>query len=264
MKSVLITGASGHLGSVMRQRLAAYFDEVRISDIQPITGLAEHEAFYQMDLSDFESVKVAMDGVEAVVHFGGVSIEGRFDAILNANIHGAYNVYEAARQLGSIRVIFASSNHTVGFYQRSQMLDSQMPFRPDSLYGVSKCFGENLAQYYYDKFGVESGLLRIGSCTPEPEDYRMLATWLSYGDLESLIMTCINAPKLKCTPVFATSNNDHRWWDNKHAAFLGWAPKDNSADYLHLAKVSPDRVDRNDPSVQFQGGLFATAGHFED
>ncbi|UTW00038.1 NAD(P)-dependent oxidoreductase [Marinomonas rhizomae] len=264
MKRVLITGAAGHLGNVMRPRLNDWATEIRLSDIAKVDDLKSNEHFVPCDLGDADAVISLVEGCDAIVHFGGVSTENTFDNILNGNIKGAYNLYEAARKNGVKRIFFASSNHVVGFHDRETLLDAHCAMRPDSMYGLSKCFGELLAQYYYDKFGIESAVVRIGSCFPKPSNRRMLSTWLSEGDLSDLIKKVYAADRLGCTVIYGVSDNPSTWWDNRHAKFIGWTPKDSSAVFENEAYLQEEQADPNDPAVRFQGGGFACAGHFED
>jgi uronate dehydrogenase len=179
--------------------------------------------------------------------------------ILPANIAGTYNIYEAARLSGVKRVFFASSNHAIGFYKRETRIDATDPVRPDSLYGVSKCFGEALARYYYDKYGVETAAVRIGSCFPEPKDHRMMATWLSEDDLIALIECVFSAPKLGYATVFGASDNEEQWWDNRCAGFLGWRPKDSSEQFRAMIDARCEKPASEDPVNRYQGGGFAIA-----
>ncbi|ADZ89366.1 NAD-dependent epimerase/dehydratase family protein [Marinomonas mediterranea] len=266
MKRILLTGAAGNLGKALRKQLAGWADELRLSDIVTIDDLQEGESFVNCDISDLQAVIELVKDCDGIIHAGGQSIEGTWDNILDRNIKGTYNIYEAARQQGVKRVFFTSSNHLVGFHERETLLDNDSPMRPDSLYGVSKGFGEVLARYYYDKFGIESTLARIGSCFPEIPNRRMLSTWLSERDLADLIKTTFDADRLGCTMVYAVSNNKAVWCDNRHASFIGWQPQDSSepfADQPHLIEEGK-RNDPNDPAIRYQGGAFVTAGHFDD
>jgi uronate dehydrogenase len=264
MTRILMTGAAGGLGTAMRQELQGWVDTLRLSDIADMGQPAEGEEIVPCDLADLDAVKKLVEGVDGIIHFGGISIEDTFENILNANFRGTYHIYEAARKMGCSRIIFASSNHAIGFHKRDTLLDDKSPQRPDSIYGLSKCYGENLAQYYHDKFGVETISIRIGSSFPEPKDRRMLSTWLSFRDLANLIKAVFAAPYVGCNIVYGASNNPSGWWDNSHAAFLGWNPQDSSKQFKEkiLAKTEQQRAD--DPAVIYQGGGFAAKGHFED
>ena len=205
-----------------------------------------------------------LDGVDAVVHLGGVSVEGPFEPILQANIIGTYNLYEAARRHGVARIVFASSNHVTGFYRQDEVIDTRQPMRPDSYYGVSKAFGENLAQFYFDRYGVETVSLRIGSSFPEPADRRMLATWLSYDDLERLVVASLTAPVVGHTVVYGMSDNVTTWWDNTAASHLGYRPQDSSERFRAAAEARQPKLDLRDPAVLRQGGGFVTRGPYGD
>jgi uronate dehydrogenase len=264
MHRLLITGAAGWLGGMLRQSLRGYADILRLSDIADLGAAGENEELVQCDVADFAAVRDLVDGVDGIVHLGGVSIEGAFEAILNANFRGVYHIFEAARQTGKPRIVFASSNHAIGFHRREERLDGDAPFRADSIYGVSKCYGEVLARYYFDKFDVESVSVRIGSCFPEPRDRRMLATWLSPNDFTSLIKASFDAARTGAAMVYGASANREQWWDNSHAAFLGWQPQDSSEQFRAKIEAATPEADWQDPAVVYQGGAFAAAGHFED
>jgi uronate dehydrogenase len=173
---LLLTGAAGGLGRVLRPRLKPWCTTLRLSDIADLGAAATGEELQPAALEKADEVHALLDGVDAVVHLGGVSVEGPFEPILQANIVGAYNLYEAARKHGVTRIVFASSNHVTGFYRQDEVIAPSKPMRPDGHYGLSKAFGENLAQFYFDRYGLETVSLRIGSSFPEPKDRRMLAT----------------------------------------------------------------------------------------
>ena len=259
MKRLLITGAAGGLGTLARRRLTDLAEILRLSDIADLGKAAAHEEILPCELADFAQVKRLVAGCDGIVHFGGISVEDSWDKILPANIQGTYNVYECARLCGVKRIFFASSNHAIGFYERETRIDASDPVRPDSLYGVSKCFGEALARYYYDKYGVETAVVRIGSCFPEPRDHRMMATWLSEDDLTALIGRVFNAPKLGYVTVFAASDNEEQWWDNRSAGFLGWRPKDSSEKFRAMIDAKCDKPDSEAPVNRYHGGGFAIA-----
>ena len=168
---------------------------------------------------------------------------------------------QAARLEGVRRVLFASSNHTIGFHERDVRLDADSPTRPDTLYGVSKVYGEAVARLYFDKFGIESLLLRIGSCFAKPSDRRQLATWLSIDDMVRVIERMVGAPRLGCTIVYGASANDEGWWDNGKAAFLGWQPRDNAEAFRDAVEAATDTPDPESPEVRYQGGAFVALDH---
>lgn len=260
MKRLLITGAAGGLGRAMRQRLAGLTEKLRLSDIADLeTAIGEagaHEELVQCDLTDAAAVAKLVEGCDGIVHFGGVSKEDTFAKILDANIQGLYNLYEAARDNGHPRIVFASSNHAIGFYRQDEHIDVKAPVKPDGLYGVSKCFGEALAHMYFDKFGQETAIVRIGSCFEKPTNHRMLSTWMSYDDFASLIGCTFRAPMLGCPTIWGISNNDAAWWDNSHASYLGWKPKDNAEIYRAELDANVERPEPSSPLAVYQGGMF--------
>ena len=178
-QTLLLTGAAGGLGTALRQRLKDNCDVLRLSDraadCERLGAAQANEVIVPAELADADAVERAVAGCQAIVHMGGVPVEGPFDPILQANILGVYNLYEAARKHGVKRVVFASSNHVTGFYRQSETLTPAHPPRPDSLYGVSKAFGEDLSRMYFDRYGIETACVRIGSSFAEPRDRRMLA-----------------------------------------------------------------------------------------
>jgi uronate dehydrogenase len=262
-KRLLLTGAAGGLGRVLRPRLKAYCDVLRLSDLADLGSAAAGEELSQVPLQDGAAVHQLLEGVDAVVHLGGVSVEAAFDPILQANIVGTYNLYEAARKHGVKRVLFASSNHVTGFYRQDEVIDTNALPRPDGLYGLSKAFGENLARFYFDRHGIETACLRIGSSFAEPKDRRMLATWMSFDDLERLVMSCLTAPLVGYSVVYGMSNNRTQWWDNTKAKHLGYVPQDSSEPFRAAVEARQPPLDYNDPAVLYQGGAFVRTGPFE-
>jgi uronate dehydrogenase len=261
---ILLTGAAGGLGRALRRRLASNCAVLRLSDIAPPPAdLAPHEEWHTVDLADRAAVLHMAADVGAIVHMGGVSVERPFDEILPANIVGVYNLYEAARKQGVKRVLFASSNHVTGFYKQSETIDAAAPPRPDGMYGISKAFGEDLSRFYFDRHGIETACLRIGSSFPEPKDRRMLASWLSYDDLHRLITACLSTPVLGHSTVFGMSNNAVTWWDNRLAQHVGFVAQDSSDAFRSAVYARTAAPDVNDPAVIYQGGAFVTVPPFE-
>lgn len=256
LNRLLITGAQGQLGRVLRDRLAPLALTLRLADIVPIPDVRPNEEAVTCDLADPAAVDAMVAGCDGIVHLGGISVEAPFDPILQANILGLYNLYEAARRHGQPRIFFASSNHTIGFYPQTQRLGPDCTFRPDSLYGVSKIFGEALARMYFEKFGQETALVRIGSATPAPENHRMLASWLSHDDLTSLIAAIFAVPQLGCPVIWGASANDAGWWDNSHLDWLGWHPKDNAETFRAMIDATVPKPAADDPLRVWQGGTF--------
>lgn len=258
-RRILLTGAGGGLGKVLRPRLQAYADVVRLSDIVDLGPAGEGEEVVTCDLADGAAVHEMMKDVDVVLHFGGVSVEERFEPILQANILGTYNLYAAAHKLGIKRIVFASSNHVTGFYRNNELVDPGMPHRPDGFYGISKSFGEDLSRYYFDRCGIETVCLRIGSSFPEPRNARMLITYLSYDDLEELIRCAMVTPRVGHTIAYGISDNDATWWDNRKAGHLGYRAKDSSRPFAAKFANTPAPAD-DDLTALYQGGPFITIG----
>jgi uronate dehydrogenase len=257
---LLMTGAAGGLGQAMRSRLKANCDALRLRDLSPLEAAQAGEEVVQADLSDMAQVQSMVAGCQAIVHFGGISVEQPWASILQANIIGLYNLYEAARQHGVKRVVFASSNHVMGFYRQNEVVDALSPPRPDGLYGLSKAFGEDISRLYFDRYGIETACLRIGSSYPEPRDRRMLATWLSFDDLHRLITACLTTPVLGHSIIYGTSDNSVSWYDNHLARHIGYRPLDSSDVFRQAVYARTDEPDLTDPAVQFQGGGFVKIG----
>ena len=260
---LLLTGAAGGLGRELRPRLKAHCDTLRLSDINDLGAAAAGEEVVRVSLQDSLAVNELLRGVDAAVHLGGVSVEGPFEPILQANIVGVYNFYEAARQHGVKRIVFASSNHVTGFYRQDEVIDAHAPMRPDGYYGLSKAFGENLSRFYFDRYGIETVCLRIGSSFPEPKDRRMLATWLSYDDLERLVVASLTAPGVGHSVIYGMSDNSTKWWDNTAASHIGYRPRDSSERFRAAIESRQPTIDRNDPAALYQGGGFVSKGPFD-
>jgi uronate dehydrogenase len=259
---LLLTGAAGGLGKVLRERLRPFAGTLRLSDIgamAPAEG--PHEEIVPCDLSDKQAVDALVSGCDAIVHLGGVSVERPFEEILGANICGVFHVYEAARRHGVKRVIFASSNHVVGFHKQTETLDADSLRRPDGYYGLSKSFGEDVAQFYFDRYGIETVSIRIGSSFPEPLNRRMMSTWLSYRDLTELVRCALFTPEVGHTIVYGVSANRTVWWDNSGAAKLGYVAQDSSEVFRDKVEALPP-VDPTDPNAIYQGGAFTAQGPF--
>lgn len=257
-KRVLLTGAAGGIGTVLRKKLMGVYPELRLSDIAEPKGLGRGEKFLKADLSDMAQVEKVVKGVDGIIHLGGVSIEKPWEMIHQANIVGCYNLFEAARRHGVKRVVFASSNHAVGFYRRNRRIGTEAPVRPDSRYGVSKAFGEALAALYADKYGLRVLCIRIGNVTDKPADLRRLSIWISPDDLVQLIRIGLEHPSLGYEIVYGASDNARSWWDNAAAFRLGYKPTGRAEDHLaHAlegqAKLPPDPI-----GDLFEGGPFCS------
>lgn len=253
MERLLITGAAGGMGRLVRPRLAGLARVLRVSDVVDMEADPGEEGV-QCDLADGQAVRDLVAGCDGVVHLGGMSVEGPFGPIRDANITGVYNLYEAVR-VHPCRVLFASSNHVVGYYEQSKRLTGAEPTLPDSLYGVSKVFGEQMALLYWHKFGIETARVRIGSCEERPSDVRRLSTWLSPDDFARLVSRVFTVPRLGCPVVWGVSQTSTGWWDNSEAGYLGWEPQDSVEPYR--AELEGPH-DPEDPLVKWQGGAFVT------
>ncbi|GAB0063446.1 MULTISPECIES: NAD-dependent epimerase/dehydratase family protein [Pseudomonas syringae group] len=261
---LLLTGAAGGLGKVLRETLRPYTKVLRLSDIAEMAPAVDGSEEVQVcDLADKNAVHQLVEGVDAIVHFGGVSVERPFEEILGANICGVFHIYEAARRHGVKRVIFASSNHVIGFYKQTETIDAHSPRRPDSYYGLSKSYGEDMASFYFDRYGIETVSIRIGSSFAEPQNRRMMSTWLSFADLTQLIERSLYTPDVGHTVVYGVSDNNTVWWDNRLASKLDYKPKDSSEVFREKVDAQPLPA-ADDPAMLYQGGAFVASGPFGD
>lgn len=259
-RRILFTGAAGNLGRRLRDHLHRFADVVRLSDVVDIGPLAPHEEFVRCDLADRDAVLRMCEGVDAILHFGGISTEETFAPIMQANILGVVNLYEAVHKLGIRRVVFASTNHTMGMYKTTDLVDATMPTRPDGYYGLSKVFGEQVSRYYWDRFGVETVCIRIGYCWPEATTYRQMVTWLSLDDLLRLLERALTTPRVGHTIAFGISDNPGHWWDDRHAAFLAYQPQDSSTQFAHRLPDTMAFPPPDDITTLYQGGAFLNNG----
>jgi uronate dehydrogenase len=258
---LLLTGAAGGLGQVLRQGMRPFAQALRLSDISALDAASAGEECVPCDLADKAAMQALLSGVDAVVHMGGVSTEAPFEQVLEANIKGLFHLYEGARVHGTRRIVFASSNHAIGFHKQGEVIDSDCAKRPDSYYGLSKSYGEDLSRFYFDRYGIETVCLRIGSSFPEPKDRRMLITWLSYRDLTELVRCALFAPAVGHTIVYGVSNNRDKWWDNSKAVHLGFVAQDNTEAFRAKLEAIP-ALSQADPVKQYQGGAFVKFGPF--
>jgi len=253
-KRILFTGASGALGRAIAPRLAARGHALMLSDIadypDPLPARAE---FRKLDLGDRAGVLSLAPEISAILHFGAVSTEQNFEDILAANIRGIHHIFELAR-VAKARVVFASSNHTIGFHERGERLDVACEMRPDGYYGLSKAYGELLGKMYWYKHGVESLSLRIGTSIERPLEPRHLSTWLSFDDLTGMLESGLKAPKLGCRVIWGVSDNERSWWKSDDTD-LGIVRHDNAEDFAN----SLVRPEADDPILRlYQGGMFCS------
>ena len=261
---ILITGAAGRLGSELRRGLAPLARTLRLAHRAPIGALAPHEEEAVFDLADMEATIAATEGCDAIVHFGGAAVESPWQTILDANIRGSYHLYEGARRHGVKRVVYASSVHAIGYHEVDAHIPVDAPVRPDSLYGVSKCFVESLSRLYWDKFGIESVCLRIFSSFPEPADRRMLWSYLSFADCVRLVEASLTAPRVAHTIAFGLSDNRVKTVDSSGAAHLGYVASDSSEPFRAAIEAKTPVPDPAAPAVRYLGGWFCELDHPDD
>ncbi|MEL6645214.1 MAG: NAD(P)-dependent oxidoreductase [Pseudomonadota bacterium] len=258
MKKIVLTGAAGRLGTQLRAPLAAMCEQFVSTDIvETLSDLQPNESYVVADLADLEAVTKALSAADMVVHFGAIGDEAPFETLLGPNFIGAYNVWEAAHRLGIRRVVYASSIHAVGMYPKTECLGIDAPHRPDTYYGLAKCFAEDLARMYWEKRGIEAVCLRILSCA-EPTNSRAVGTWLSYGDLIHLVERAITTPVTGFSIIYGVSNNDRSPVDNSGAQHLGYRPKDNAEVYAEAIYAQDGPLDPKDPANMCHGGPFAS------
>ena len=238
MQKVLITGAAGRIGRTLRAGLKDRCD-LRLMDRKPI-DYAEVDDVHVGDVADVEWMAAVCQGVDAVVHLAGDPSTGApWESVLEVNIKGTYGAYEGARRAGAQRLVFASSNHATGFYEQEGVYTTpEMPVRPDSLYGVSKSFGEDLARFYVDQYGMKAYCLRIGSFQPDSavenrQSDRILSTWLSYRDTVQLVWRCLQVESVDFGIYYGISGNERAYWDTENARRdLGYAPEDDAERFV--------------------------------
>ncbi|WP_019010294.1 NAD-dependent epimerase/dehydratase family protein [Deinococcus aquatilis] len=260
-RRILITGAAGEVGTALRSQLRGFLTDpatvLRLTDARDLGPAQAGEEVRQADLTDPEAIRKVMDGVDAVIHLGGIPNEDRYEHIRDVNIDGTYHVLEAARQAGVRRVAFASSIHTVGLYPRTP-IGPDVPVRPDTHYGISKVYGEALGRMYAEKHGVEFVSVRICSFQQEPQDARHLSTWLSPRDAAQLFARAVSAPSSALPDGFrivaGISANTRRWMTDEGWAELGYAPQDDAEAYA--GAVGHIHGDPADITEQRQGGIF--------
>ena len=257
MKKLVLTGAGGRLGSYLREPLTKLCDTLVSTDIaEDIGALYPGESYVQADLADLEAMVALLDGADMVVHFGAAADEAPFEQILGPNIIGAYNIWEAAHRNGLRRVVYASSIHAVGMHPKTDFIGTDAPHRPDTFYGLAKCFAEDLASLYWDKRGLESVCLRILSCA-QVSNPRAVGSWLSYDDLVQLVQRAIDTPVTGFSVIYGVSDNDRAPVDNSKASFLGYRPKDNAEQFADKIFAEAGALDPQDPGNACHGGPFA-------
>ena len=257
MKKLVLTGAAGRLGSYLREPLAAMCEELVSTDIADDIGtLYPGETYVQADLAQMDQIAPVLEGADMVVHFGAIVDEKPFEELLGPNFVGSYNIWEAGYKAGVRRIVYASSIHAVGMHQKSDFIGIDAEHRPDTFYGLAKCFTEDLGRMYWDKRQMESVHLRILSCA-QVNNTRALGSWLSYGDLIQLVTRAIDTPSVGFSVVYGVSNNDRAPVDNAKASFLGYRPVDNAEVFAAQLLAEEGPVDTSDPGQMCHGGPFA-------
>lgn len=264
MEKLLLTGAAGIVGTLLRPLLRDRYQSLVLTDLVSLDDLAANETFVQGDIADSEFVTSITGGVDAVIHLAGcVGPDFSFDEVLTANMIGTHNVFAACREHKVTRVVYASSHHAVGFYRRDDQIDETVPHRPDSQYGLSKAFGESVARYYADKFAIDVLAIRIGFSAEQVIDERRLHTWISPRDLMQLIEIGLSKPNLGFEMVYGVSDNPDPFFDNSNAHRLGYRPQDRAVDHL----ASPDILNlRPEATIEGTtvGGPFGAIGYVGD
>jgi uronate dehydrogenase len=258
MQHVLVTGAAGDVGTRLRKLMRGLYPHIRWSDIRMPADLAAGDEFMPADLTDYAQVEKIVAGIEGIVHLGGYSTNGPWPAIHSANVVGCYNLFEAARQAGVKRVVFASSNHAVGFYPREQKIGVDVTVRPDSFYGVSKAFGEALGSLYVDKHGLRVTCLRIGNVGDAPIDKRRLSIWIDARDLLQLLRIGLEHPDIRFEIFYGMSDNADAWWDNANAERFGYRPQHRARDFVEQAMAAQAKLPPDPIGDRYQGGAYCS------
>jgi uronate dehydrogenase len=256
---VLVTGAAGAIGTAVRAGLRGQWRHLRLNDIRPVQDLAANEELAVADVTDRPAVEAMMQGVRALVHLTGVGAGHTLEQLFRVNARGLFDVFEAARLAGVQRIVFASSNHAFGCYPITEPVSPALPPRPDSMYGVFKVLGETILRQYYDRYGIRSVSLRIGTYRDLPIDQRSLATWLSPRDVAHLVDVALRHPDPGCLVVNGYSNNTRLKTVDPNWAFLGYRPQDNAEDHREMLRaqgVDIDAADRGEWEWPEHGGSF--------
>jgi uronate dehydrogenase len=261
MPTVLITGAAGQVGTMLRPRLAGPGRTLRLLDTAPVTPGPGEEAV-AASVTDLSALTAACEGADAVIHLAGIPGEAPWDQILAVNIDGTRTVFEAARRAGTGRVIYASSNHAVGYTPRSAFPVPDYAFpAPDTYYGVSKVAGEAIAALYHHRHGLDAVCIRILTCAPRPPTVRSLSTWLSPDDAGRLFEACLSAPSPGFRVIFGVSANTRGGWVSlAEARALGYEPRDDAESYAAEVLAAHGEPDPSDPVLAYLGGEFTLPG----
>jgi uronate dehydrogenase len=257
--TILITGAAGRIGTMLRARLAREGRTLRLLDTAELTAAPGEEAI-RASVTDLAAMTAACQGADAVIHLAGIAWEAPWPEILQTNIHGTYVAFEAARRAGVPRVIFASSNHAVGFSPRESFPVPDYAFpAPDTHYGVAKVAGEGLAAMYHHRYGIDAVCIRILTCFERPPSVRALATWLSPDDAGRLFEACLTAPSPGFRVIFGVSANTRGGWVSlNEARALRYEPQDDAEVYAAEVIAEYGEPDPASPVFRYLGGEFTT------
>jgi uronate dehydrogenase len=265
MNRLLVTGAAGNMGRLLRPLLRREGRVLRLADLNELPDPQAGEETIACDVTDADAVAKACQGMDAVLHLGGISVEASFEDVLAVNVAGTHNLLRAAVDAGVGKVLLASSNHAVGFYRRADVppgsdgLPGDMPARPDTYYGWSKAAIESLASLYHSRFGIDITVLRIGTCFQEPPDARALSTWLAPEDAARLIEACLDTRPPGYRTVWAISDNTRRWWSLESARALGYEPAEDAERFAPSRLAAHGEPDLTDPVHDLVGGWFCQA-----
>jgi len=258
--TIAMTGAAGGVGRMLRPLLRERY-ALRLSDRSAAPDdLADGETWVTADLADRAATAEALRGADGVIHLGGQSVEADWETVKGPNIDALYNLFEACRETGVGRVIFASSNHAVGFYPRVRKIGVEELVRPDGYYGLSKAFGEAMGSLYADKFGLRVMSIRIGNVAERPADKRRLSIWLHPEDLMQLCVIGLEHPGVHHAIVYGASHCERAWWDNGTAFALGYRPKHSAEDHVDHALAEQANLPADPVGDRFQGGGFCSNG----
>ena len=255
--TILITGAAGQIGTMLRPRLARPGRILRLLDITDLTA-GPAEEVVRASITDMDAMTAASRGASAMIHLAGIATEASWEEILQLNIQGTYVAFEAARRAGVPRVIFASSNHAVGFSPRESFPVPDYAFpAPDTYYGVAKVAGEALAGLYHDRYGLDTICIRILTCSDKPPSVRALSTWLSPDDAGRLFEACLTVPGPGFRVVFGVSANTRGGWVSlREAEALGYTARDDAESLADEVIAEFGEPDPADPAFRYLGGEF--------
>jgi len=257
MSTILITGAAGMIGTMLRPRLARPGRTLRLLDTTALTA-GEGEEAITASITDLDAMTAACQGADAVIHLAAISAEAPWHQIIEVNINGTYAIFEAARRAGVGRLVYASSNHAVGFTPRSAFPVPDYAFpAPDTYYGVSKASGEALAALYHHRYGLDAICVRILTCDDRPPTVRSLSTWLSPDDAGQLFESCLSAERPGFRVIFGVSANTRGGWVSlAEAKSLGYQPRDDAEAYAAEVFARQGELEPDDPVLRYLGGEY--------